>query len=85
MKANRRGKSKGSTPAALKALRRAGRKAVELARRTGTPAYVFKDGQIVDIAKQTQQPQRTRRKTAGVPARSRLQNGKEKPGNSERP
>jgi hypothetical protein len=35
----------------LKALRRAAKKAVELARRTGTPAYVWENGRIVDIAK----------------------------------
>jgi hypothetical protein len=36
---------------ALKALRRAAKKAVELARATGTPAYVLEDGRIVDAAK----------------------------------
>jgi len=36
---------------ALAALRRAARKAVELARRTGTPAYVVENGRIVDLAK----------------------------------
>lgn len=33
------------------ALKRAARNAVELARRTGTPAYVLINGRIVDIAK----------------------------------
>jgi hypothetical protein len=37
--------------AALKALRRAAKKAVELAQITGTPAYVLENGRIVDIAK----------------------------------
>jgi hypothetical protein len=43
---------------ALKALRRAAKRAVELGRRTGTPAYVLENGRIVDAAKQ----ERTRRK-----------------------
>ena len=38
-------------PEALAALERAAKKAVELARRRGTPAYVLKDGKIVDIAR----------------------------------
>ena len=37
-------------PAALVALRRAARKAVELARRTRTPAWVLENGQLVDAA-----------------------------------
>jgi hypothetical protein len=36
---------------ALKALRRAAKRALELARRTGTPCYVMENGRIVDIAK----------------------------------
>ena len=40
-----------TVPATLKALRRAGKKGVALARLTGTPAYVMKNGQIVDIAR----------------------------------
>jgi hypothetical protein len=35
----------------FKALRRAAKKAAEWARLTGTPAYVIKDGRIVDVAK----------------------------------
>lgn len=38
------------TPA-LAALRRAAKKAIELAVRTNTPAYVMENGKIVDIAK----------------------------------
>jgi len=38
-------------PPALKALRRAAKKAVEFARLTGTPAYVMENGRNVDIAK----------------------------------
>ena len=36
---------------ALQALHRAAKKAVELGRRTGTPAYVLENGRIVDAAK----------------------------------
>ena len=46
---------------ALKALRRAAKKAVELARLTGTPAYVWENGRIVDIAKRRR---KTRKNTA---------------------
>ena len=38
---------------ALQALRRAAKKAVELGRRTGTPAYVLENGRIVNAAKRT--------------------------------
>ena len=37
------------TRAALRALRRAGRRAREIARMYGTPIYVLKDGKIVAI------------------------------------
>jgi hypothetical protein len=50
---------------ALKALRRAAKKAVELARLTGTHAYVLENGRIVDIAKR----KRKTRKTRGTPRR----------------
>jgi hypothetical protein len=46
-----KGKSKEPTPGALKALRRSAKRAIELARRTGTPAYVLRNGRIVDAAK----------------------------------
>ncbi len=46
---------------ALKALRRAAKKAVELARLTGTPAYVLQNGRIVDVAKR---PRKTRKAVA---------------------
>ncbi len=45
---------------ALKALRRAAKKAIELARLTGTPAYVLENGRIVDIAKRSRPPRRKR-------------------------
>lgn len=41
-----------------KALRRAAKSALALARQTKTPCYVFKDGKIVDIA--------IRKKTTGA-------------------
>ena len=44
-------KTNGKAPIALAALRRAAKKAVELARQTGTPAYVLANGKIVDVAK----------------------------------
>jgi hypothetical protein len=44
-------KKKDPTTPVLNALRRAAKNALELARRTGTPAYVLEDGKIVDIAK----------------------------------
>ena len=50
---------------ALKALRRAAKKAVELARLTGTHAYVLENGRIVDIAKR----KRKTRKTKGTSRR----------------
>ncbi len=46
---------------ALKALRRAAKKAVELARLTGTPAYVLENGRIVDIAKRKRKTRKTER------------------------
>jgi hypothetical protein len=49
-------------PAALKALRRAAKKAVALGRLTRTPAYVMMNGQIVDAAKRTRKAPKT-----GVP------------------
>jgi hypothetical protein len=50
MKSNRT-KKRVPDPPELIALRRAAKKALELARMTGTPAYVMIDGKIVDIAK----------------------------------
>ncbi len=47
---------------ALKALRRAAKKAVELARLTGTHAYVLENGRIVDIAKRKRKIRKVRRK-----------------------
>lgn len=35
-----------------KALRRAGRKARELAAKTHTPLYIFENGKVVDLTKQ---------------------------------
>ena len=61
MKAKPAAKAKKSVPPALKALRRAAKKAVEFARLTGTPAYVMENGRIIDIAKRKRQ----RRKNGG--------------------
>jgi len=47
MKANK----KNAVPPALKALRRAAKKALELARLTGTPCFVLENSRVVDIAK----------------------------------
>ncbi len=48
------------TPPALKALRRAAKRAIERARLTGTPAYVLENGRIVDAAKQTRTTRKNR-------------------------
>lgn len=40
------------------ALRRAAKAAHLLARKTKTPCYIWKDGQIVDISKREKMPQR---------------------------
>jgi hypothetical protein len=47
------------TPA-LKALRRAAKMALELARQTGTPCHVLENGRIVDIAKRKEKGKRKR-------------------------
>jgi hypothetical protein len=44
---------------ALKALRRAAKKAIELARATGTHAYVLENGRIVDISKRSRRTRKT--------------------------
>ncbi len=61
MKAKADSYGKKMAHGALKALRRAAKKAVERARLTGTPAYVLENGRIVDIAKRP----RTTRKNRG--------------------
>ena len=53
MKAKRNLSAKRRTDGVLKALRRPAKKAVELARLTGTPAYVLENGRIIDIAKRS--------------------------------
>lgn len=52
---------KHPVPVALAALRRSAKAALELARRTGTPCFVRKDGEIVDIAKAKTKIRTTRR------------------------
>jgi len=46
--------------AALQALRRAAKDATELARRTGTPAYVLENGRIIDVAKRRSRTRKRR-------------------------
>ena len=50
---------------AAKALRRSARRALELGRRTGTPVYVFKDGEIIDLTAQDGPPQRRGTRSPG--------------------
>jgi hypothetical protein len=42
------------------ALRRAAKKAIEYARLTGTPAYIWENGRIVDAAKRPARPKKSR-------------------------
>ncbi len=51
---------KKPAPAALNALRRAAKKAIDLGRLTGTPAYVLRNGQIVDAAKHIRKTRKVR-------------------------
>jgi hypothetical protein len=46
--------------AANAALRRAARRARELRRKTGTPAYVLRNGGIVDLTENWRRPSQTR-------------------------
>ena len=41
------------------ALKRAARRALATARRTGTPCYVMQDGELVDIARAGRAPRRS--------------------------
>ena len=45
--------SKNADPAVLEALRRAGKNALELGLRTGTPVWVLVNGKMVDATKRT--------------------------------
>ena len=47
---------------ALPALKRAARRALELARRTGTPCWALRDGRMVDIAKESNAQARRRQR-----------------------
>jgi hypothetical protein len=60
MKSKPASNGKKPIPPALKALRRAAKEAVELAHRTGTPAYVLRNGQIVDAAKRPRKVRKLR-------------------------
>jgi len=44
----------------LRALRRAARKALELGIKTGTPVYVIRNNEIVDLTKQQLAPRKSR-------------------------
>jgi hypothetical protein len=46
----------------LRALRRAGRRALELGLKTGTPVYVMRNNKIVDLTKDPPKPKKPRAK-----------------------
>jgi hypothetical protein len=46
----------------LRALRRAAKRALELGLQTGTPVYVWKDNQIVDLTKEKRSPKKSKSK-----------------------
>ncbi len=46
--------------ASFKALRRAAKKALELGLQTGTPVWVIKDGELVDLTQESRGKQRKR-------------------------
>jgi|SoiMetStandDraft_5_1073268.scaffolds.fasta_scaffold127564_3 hypothetical protein len=48
----------------LRALRRAAKNALELGLRTGTPVYVVKNGEIVDLTKQRPSSKKSKTKRA---------------------
>jgi hypothetical protein len=60
VKSEPKSNGKEQTPAALRALRRAAKKAVDLGRQTGTPAYVLENGRIIDAAKPTRKMRKRR-------------------------
>lgn len=48
----------------LRALRRAAKNALELGLKTGTPVYVYRNNQIVDLTKQQRSAKKSRSKRA---------------------
>jgi hypothetical protein len=46
----------------LRALRRAAKRALELGLQTGTPVYVWKNNQIVDLTKEQRPPRKSKSK-----------------------
>jgi radical SAM superfamily enzyme YgiQ (UPF0313 family) len=46
----------------LRALRRAGKRALEIGLQTGTPVYVWKNGKIVDLTKEQRPAKKSRAK-----------------------
>jgi len=58
---------RGSSPSpeakgTLRALRRAARRALELGLQTGTPVYIWKNNQIVDITKEQRSSKKSKSK-----------------------
>jgi hypothetical protein len=60
MKAKPSSKGRKAKPAALDALRRAAKNAIELGRLTGTPAYVLENGRIIDAARRSRDARKKR-------------------------
>ena len=50
----------------LRALRRAAKRALELGLQTGTPVYVWKNNQIVDLTKEQKSSRKTKSKRAKI-------------------
>lgn len=55
----------------LRALRRAARNALELGIKTGTPVYIFKNNQIVDLTKEQPATKKTRSKQTSAKVSSK--------------
>lgn len=60
--------SRGNSPSpeaqdTLRALRRAGKRALELGLQMGTPVYVWKNGKIVDLTKEQKPSKKSKRST----------------------
>ncbi len=68
--------------ASAKALRRAARQALELGKRTGTPVYVLRNGQIVDLVHGKPWPHQICDRAAGTGAE---QDRTQTPGLKSRP
>jgi len=62
MKRKRPAANKSPELAALAALKRAAKNAIELARRTGTPAWIMEDGKLIDVAKPARKTAKNQRR-----------------------